>query len=149
MKHFQKTILLSLLFLFFSCGQAQISIPKDMKEKFTAFKKKKKFLENKDLHYPGIGDKKWMPIYTDKINLAAQDFEDVAQSGNASDAEYQKAIKKGLQRFTDIYLEIDSEDKERICTYFEELMDIVGLESSNGQLNIFLYGFDPSKIIKE
>ncbi|NOU62328.1 DUF4844 domain-containing protein, partial [Marinifilum caeruleilacunae] len=37
------------------------------------------------------------------------------------------------------------EDRERICCYFEELMDIVGLESSDGQLNDFMYGFNPSE----
>ena len=39
----------------------------------------------------------------------------------------------------------DTEDRERLCSYFEELMDIVGLESSGGHLNNFMYGFDPNK----
>jgi hypothetical protein len=43
---------------------------------------------------------------------------------------------------------LDTEDKERVCTYFEELMDIVELDSSNGQLNEFLYGFDPNQLKK-
>jgi hypothetical protein len=46
-----------------------------------------------------------------------------------------------LDRFKSIYVEIDTEDRERVCAYFEELMDIVGLESSDGHLNNFLYGF--------
>ena len=28
-------------------------------------------------------------------------------------------------------------------------MDIIELESSNGQLNKFMYGFDPNEIIKQ
>jgi hypothetical protein len=28
-------------------------------------------------------------------------------------------------------------------------MDIVGLESSNGELNKFMYGFDPNEVIKK
>ena len=63
-----------------------------------------------------------------------------------------KNIKKigiGLSRFADIYLELNTEDRERVCSYFEELMDIVGLESSNGQLNKFMYEFDPNELIKE
>jgi hypothetical protein len=56
-----------------------------------------------------------------------------------------EAIKTGLSRFSDVYLDLDTEDRERVCVYFEELMDIVGLESSNGQLNMFMYGFDPTK----
>ena len=44
-----------------------------------------------------------------------------------------------------IYFELDTENRERVCSYFEELMDIVGLKSSNGQLNKFMYGFEPEK----
>jgi len=39
---------------------------------------------------------------------------------------------------------VDTEDRERFCTYLEEIMDIVGLESSDGVLNTWLYGFDLS-----
>ena len=112
--------------------------------KFKIFKANEKFIEDNKIYYPGIGDPKLKPILTEKINLAAEDFEKVAKSENATDKDYQNAIKKGLQRFADIYIEIDTEDRERICSYFEELMDIVGLESSDGQLNNFMYGFDPN-----
>lgn len=50
-------------------------------------------------------------------------------------------IKVGLSRFSDIRMELDTEDRERLCGYFEELMDIVGLESSGGHLMMFMYGF--------
>ena len=69
----------------------------------------------------------------------------VAKSGTATENEYQDIIKKGLNNFADIYVELDTEDRERVCGYFEELMDIVGLESSGGHLNNFMYGFDPTK----
>ena len=48
-----------------------------------------------------------------------------------------------------IELGYDSEDRERILLYFQEIMDIVGLESSNGQLNNFYYGFDPNTVNKK
>jgi hypothetical protein len=38
---------------------------------------------------------------------------------------------------------VDTEDRERACLYLEEIMDIVGLESSDGLLNRWMYGFDP------
>lgn len=112
-------------------------------EKFERFKSKEKFAADEKLYYPGIGDEKLKPILTLKINLAAEDFEKIAQSKDATDKDYQNAIKKGLQRFSEIYLDIDTENRERICHYFEELMDIVGLESSDGQLNNFMYDFYP------
>jgi hypothetical protein len=145
MNEITKIFLAFIILSFTACGQEQIKTPKDAMSKFEKFKAKEKFIDDDKIHYPGIGDPKLKPILTDKINLAASDFEKVAQSGNATDKDYQNAIKNGLQRFTDIYIEIDTEDRERICSYFEELMDIVGLESSDGQLNNFMYGFDPTE----
>ena len=46
-------------------------------------------------------------------------------------------------------MDLDTEDRERVCSYFEELMNIVKLESSEGQLNKFMYGFDPSEMTKK
>jgi len=48
-----------------------------------------------------------------------------------------------LDRFTQCLLWFaghDTEDRERICDYLVEIMDIVGLESSDGLLNSFMYG---------
>lgn len=136
---------LFLLFLLFSCGQGKITTPKDAMTNFENFKNKEKFLPESAILYPGIGDEKLKPILTEKINLAADDFKKVAESNNAADEDYQNAIKIGLNRFGPIYLDLDTENRERICAYFEELMDIVGLESSGGQLNDFMYDFDTNQ----
>ncbi|WP_242412099.1 DUF4844 domain-containing protein [Flavobacterium sp. Root186] len=114
-------------------------------QKFENFKNKEKFLPDNTIFYPGIGDEKLKSILTEKINLMADDFKKIAESKNPTDENYQNAIKTGLNRFSEIYLELDTENRERICTYFEELMDIVGLESSDGQLNDFMYDFDPNQ----
>ena len=113
-----------------------------MTDKFQEFKNKEKFIEDNTLFYPGIADPAMRPILTEKINLVADDFIEVVSSDNPTDKKYQEKIEIGLKRFSDIYINLDTEDRERVCSYFEELMDIVGLESSNGQLNEFLYGFD-------
>ncbi|MFD2034010.1 DUF4844 domain-containing protein [Belliella marina] len=133
------------LLLFASCAEGQIKTPEKAMTIFDGFKNKEKFLKDDKLFYPGIGDSSLKPVLTKKINLAADDFEKLAEKGNATDKEYQNAIKIGLERFADLYLQLDTEDRERVCSYFEELMDIVGLESSGGHLNNFMYGFDPSK----
>lgn len=135
--------LISLLFV--SCAQSMPKLSDDTMKKFEEFKKKEKFLEDNAIFYPGIADKKLRAEYSGKINLAADDFMKVAQQENPSSADYQEAIKKGLMRFSDDDLSLDSEDKDRICFYFEELMDIVGLESSGGLLNKFRYGFNPTE----
>jgi hypothetical protein len=113
--------------------------------KFEEFKNKEKFDQDDKLFYPGISDQKLKPTLTEIINLAAEDFKILTVNGEVTDKDYQNAIKKGLDRFAHIYISLHTEDRERVCSYFEELMDIVGLESSGGHLNYFMYGFDPSK----
>lgn len=129
-----------------SCEQTKMTTTIDAMPKFENFKNKEKFLPDNTIFYPGIGDEKLKPILTEKINLAADDFKKIAESNNPTVENYQNAIKNGLNRFSGIYLELDTENRERICAYFEELMDIVGLESSEGQLNDFMYDFDPNQI---
>jgi len=108
------------------------------------FKAKEKFYEDNSIFYPGISDPSIRPILNQKINLAADDFMVVSLKENPTELDYQEKIKIGLERFSDIYDKLDTEDRERICLYFEELMDIVNLESSGGLLNNFMYGFDPN-----
>ena len=121
--------------------------PENVNKKLAEFIAKKKFVEEN--YYPGIADEKMRPIFTEKINQVATDFKSVTESDNPTDKKYQDKIRIGLSRFADVYLELDTEDRERVCTYFEELMDIVGLESSNGQFNKFMYGFDPNEVIQK
>jgi hypothetical protein len=39
----------------------------------------------------------------------------------------------------------DTEEREQACTYCERVMEILGIESSDGALNAWLYGFDPEQ----
>jgi len=39
----------------------------------------------------------------------------------------------------------DTEEKERACGYCEQVMDILGMESSEGVLNSWLYGVDSNE----
>jgi hypothetical protein len=124
----------------------EMKTPENANEKFEKFIAKEKFIEQPYPNfYPGIADEKMQPIFTEKINQVAADFKTVAESEKPTDKKYQEKIGIGLSRFTDIYLELDTEDRERVCSYFEELMDIIALENSNGQLNQFMYGFDPTQ----
>ena len=145
MKQFTN-IFLGLTFLFLNAsGQGQIKTPNNAMQKFEDFKSKEKFIPDTTFHYPGIADLALRPTLTEKINLAADDFQKIAKNGNATDKDYQDKIEIGLKRFSKIYINLDTEDGERVCHYFEELMDIVGLESSGGHLNKFMYGFDPNQ----
>lgn len=138
-----KYIKILIIFLTLSaCGQNanEMKTPENANEKFAKFIEKKKFVEEN--LYPGIADEKMRPIFTEKINQVATDFKTVSEFEKPTDKNYQEKIGIGLSRFADVYMKLDTEDRERVCSYFEELMDIVKLESSNGQLNKFMYGFD-------
>ncbi len=133
-------IILTTSLIISACGSGTIETTSETMKKIEAFKDKEKFIEDDEVFYPGISDKSLQSNLSEKINLAADDFAVLASKSSVSEIEYQNAIKKGLERFRDDYLNIDTEDRERICMYFEELMDIVGLESSGGHLNTFMYG---------
>ena len=119
-------------------------MPKNAADQFTRFIKKDKFLPEE--FYTGVSDSTMRSMLVENINKAANDFQTLAKTNHATEKDYQKQIKVSLERFAGIYDKIDTEDRERICLYFEELMDIVGLESSGGALNTFMYGFDPTKV---
>lgn len=44
------------------------------------------------------------------------------------------------------FAQTDTEERERFCGYLEQIMDTVGIESSDGLLNSWLYGFDPGEL---
>lgn len=46
-------------------------------------------------------------------------------------------FENGLNSFSE--LAFDTEDRERVCWYYEDLMDIIGLESTNELLNNWMY----------
>lgn len=142
MRTFKLSILILLLPTFL---QGQNNSKANLMDKFEKFKLKEKFLEDDDLLYTGIEDSKLRLALTEKINLACDDFKIIFNGKSPNDEKYQTQIAIGLKRFSNIYMELDTEDRERICEYYEELMDIVGLQSSGGHLNIFVYGFDPTK----
>ncbi|SFU99899.1 protein of unknown function [Pontibacter akesuensis] len=126
---------------FSAYGQIQIKTPEYAMTKFEEFKKKEKFVEESASFYTGVADPKIRSVLAEKINKAADDFRAVAESGNPTDKKYQDMIEIGLSRFSDVKMDLDTEDRERVCGYFEELMDMVGLESSGGHLMMFMYGF--------
>ena len=135
--------ILILLLTISACSQnaTKMRTPENANEKFVEFIAKKKFYaENLS---PSISDEKLRPILTKKINEVAKDFKKISESENPTDKKYQEAIRIGLLKFPENELGFDSEDRERILLYFQEIMDIVGLKSSEGQLNNFYYGFDP------
>ncbi|RZJ98736.1 MAG: DUF4844 domain-containing protein [Flavobacterium sp.] len=143
-KTFRKGIYIAILFAV-ACGQNKMKTPTYAMKQFEDFRSREKFVEGNPAYYLGLSDESLRPILNAKINQVANDFQNVASGENPLASDYHEKIRIGLQRFSDSYLKLDTEDRERVCEYFEELMDIVNLESSDGQLNNFMYGFDPNE----
>lgn len=108
-------------------------------EKLKEIIAKPKFGEEKEIFYPGLEKIEMKGQLTELINLSIEEFIVEVQKGS-SDVEFQKIIFSGLNRF-DSY-DLDTEDRERICGYYEEIMDAIELQSSGGVINKWLYGFD-------
>ena len=112
---------------------------------FEIFRTKKKFELDSSVQYEGLNNEKLKQLLNEKINKVATQFEKINAKNNSSNEEYLEIIKNNLD---EIYgLSLDTDEKERVCLYFEELMDIIGMESSEGLLNHFMYGFDPNQPI--
>ena len=67
--------------------------------------------------------------------ISADDFLRVAASGPTK-AAYLKCLEAGLVRVAPFT--IGSKDREQVAAYYQELMEIVGLESSEGRLAAFV-----------
>ena len=60
-----------------------------------------------------------------------------------SDAQTKARVLAELKPALDRFENVDSEERDRFLGYLEDLMDIFGIESSDGMLNKWRYGFDP------
>jgi hypothetical protein len=136
-------VLFSLTLLSCTPHLTPMEIPTKAEADLLALQGAEKYVEDTALFYPGIAVEAMRPALSVKINLAIDDFMQIVRSGNATEQAYLDAIRKGLFRFNKI--DLDTEDRERTAGYFMQMMDIVGLESSDGLLNRFVYDWAPSQ----
>lgn len=120
-----------------------MTIPVDAINNLEAFIRKEKFGEESASAYPplgytGLSDKSLTEPLTALVNQSAADFIAVAKA-DPTEKNFMRAIKTGLERFSENYSHLDTEDRERICDYYEQMMDCVELENSGGHLNTWLY----------
>ena len=101
----------------------------------------RKFMADKSIFYPGLENESIRNRITDLVNRSVDELISVAKD-NGTEKDFQRAISKGLSYFETLDYSLDTEDRERVCRYFEEMMDAVGLETSGGILNRWMYGFD-------
>jgi hypothetical protein len=131
------------IFVTTSCNRQHMDSNNKAVNSLTKFISKPKFDAVPGTIYTGVSDPELKMSLTLLINKAAEDFKNTA-TYDPSEEKFQNNIATGLARFNKLYLELDTEDREQVCRYFEEMMDCVGLESSNGQLNDWMYNYEPS-----
>ena len=100
-----------------------------------------KFDRDDALSYSGITDAEVKSEATNTLNQSISKFIALIQHSDSSNKRFLLTIKNVLESFDRNSL--DTEDRERVCLYIEQIMDIIGLESSEGILNKWMYGFDP------
>lgn len=72
-----------------------------------------------------------------KTNAAIDEFLFAAGKESTNSSILLRVMAKELAKFPN-YLEMD--ERERVADYFEEIMDILGLESSGGMLENYVFG---------
>lgn len=87
--------------------------------------------------YPGLANEQQREPLSKKLDEVIDEFKKGAKNGY-NNKQYQDLMRKNISKFDSFNL--DTEDREYICGFFERIMDAIGLKSSGGVLNEWLYG---------
>jgi hypothetical protein len=90
--------------------------------------------------YTGVHDPLLRKKLNSQLNSTIQNFIEAVEN-RATREQYIELLRNSIANFDRIAL--DTEDAEQVALNFERIMDCVGLESSDGVLNEWMYGFDP------
>lgn len=118
-----------------------IMTPQERKHALLQFIAKKKFVEER--FYPGATNEADRLRFEAKINDLARVLSELPPA-NQTKATVLAMFQPAMTEFEDA----DSQERDRFLSYLEELMDIFGIESSDGLLNKWRYGFDPTESIE-
>lgn len=103
---------------------------------------KEKFEKVEGLYYPSFLDENQKIMLTDFINDSAKELICLIEENNLKN-HFHYFLTERLRELDDT-INISSDEKDRVLLYFEEMMDIINVSSSNGILNIWRYGFNPN-----
>ncbi len=98
--------------------------------------------------YTGVQEPALAISLNRKVADTAQAFIALYQQKNEpTKAELLHVLAHGISQIDPDKL--DTEDREQVATTFESFLDIVGLESSEGILNKWVYGEEISKLLEQ
>ena len=91
--------------------------------------------------YTGVQDEGQKLSLSQRFDEVLCNFIGACEEGAAPE-KMLELLKSTLSQFDRVSL--DTEDAENLAGNFEKIMDCIGLESSDGSLNDWMYGFDLS-----
>ena len=135
-------IILALLLI--SCTEHSNGEPMKVKdnaiEELSHLSGKDNFAEEKGGMYTGVQDPIQRAMLNTLFNSVIKKFIRAINDG-ATKKQYVFLLKTSIHSFNRSLL--DTEDAEHVASNFEKIMDCIGIESSDGVLNNWMYGFEP------
>ena len=116
-----------------------VQVTADAIARLRALRAESKFVEDLPAAYPGAPDERTRDRCESAINDLIDELLALGQGIETKSQvldEFEQALFK-LKRE-------DTEEREQAGKYLERIMDVFGIESSDGMLNRWLYGFDPT-----
>ncbi|WHP04935.1 DUF4844 domain-containing protein [Acinetobacter corruptisaponis] len=111
------------------------------------FKKQDHFIGDNIL-YTGVQDQQLKDQLNQQIADTAQQFiKHYENSAPPTKAQLLQTLSAGIHQINPDHL--DTEDREQVATTFEQFLDILGLESSEGILNTWMYGEEVNDLIEQ
>jgi hypothetical protein len=117
----------------------KLDLPADAMARLEDLRRAQKFVPEVDGLYTGVHDASERLAAEATVNAVIERVEQLA-SGAPTKKAVLGEFSLGLSKIT----LSDTEDREQAALYMERIMDCVGMESSDGLLNTWMYGFDPT-----
>jgi hypothetical protein len=103
--------------------------------KLTELRDRPKYVELPGTPYNGLRPERARVLAESQIN----ELIDRLRDGLASNPSKKFTLKEFAKTMRE-FASIDTEDREQLLRYLEEIMDVLGIDSSDGLLNRWMYG---------
>jgi hypothetical protein len=121
----------------------RLSVTAETIAKLQALRDESKFHEDMGLVYPGAVDEAKRVSLQVRLDSLLDRL--IAGLPSSPTKDY---VLREFQSTLPLFEPEDSEDRDRFLVYLEQVMTIVGIESSDGLLNKWRYGFDPNGALR-
>ena len=119
-----------------------LNLPADVLERLQALRTQPKFVPFEPSEKFPLGYVGYLPAEEDRAEAESHLNDLISQITTGIKDHPSKAFV--LQQFSQTFAYFqnsDTEDRERLCYYLEDIMDAVGMASSDGVINKWMYGF--------